>query len=70
MIQFTRAVGLEVSLASYGMLEDLLLKTRVGGGDLDALLEFDFTIVQLFTVSQFMKKLNFVQRLCELQRDG
>ena len=33
MIQFARAVGLEVSLASYGMLEDLLLKTRVGGGD-------------------------------------
>ena len=32
MIQFARAVGLEVSLASYGMLEDLLLKTRVGGG--------------------------------------
>ena len=33
MIQFARAVGLEVSLASYGMLEDLLLKARVGGGD-------------------------------------
>ena len=33
MIQFARAVGLEVSLASYGMLEDLLLKTRVGGGN-------------------------------------
>ena len=32
MIQFARAVGLEVSLASYGMLEDLLLKARVGGG--------------------------------------
>ena len=26
-------MGLEVSLASYGMLEDLLLKTRVVGGD-------------------------------------
>ena len=34
MLQFARAVGLEVSLASYGMLEDLLLKARVGGGDL------------------------------------
>ena len=33
MIQFARAVGLEFSLASYGMLEDLLLKARVGGGD-------------------------------------
>ena len=33
MIQFARAVGLEVSLASYGMLEDLLLKTRVGCRD-------------------------------------
>ena len=33
MIQFARAVGLEVSLASYGMLEDLLLKARFGGGD-------------------------------------
>ena len=32
MIQFARAVGLKVSLASYGMLEDLLLKARVGGG--------------------------------------
>ena len=32
MIQFARAVGLEVSLASYGMLEDLLLKARVVGG--------------------------------------
>ena len=32
-IQFARAMGLEVSLASYGMLEDLLLKARVGGGD-------------------------------------
>ena len=32
-IQFARAVGLEVSLASYGMLEDLLLKVRVGGDD-------------------------------------
>ena len=32
-IQFARAVGLEDSLASYGMLEDLLLKARVGGGD-------------------------------------
>ena len=32
MIQFARAVGLEVSLASYGMLEDLLLKPRGGGG--------------------------------------
>ena len=37
MIQFARAVGLEVSLASFGMLEDLLLKaylfgTRGGGG--------------------------------------
>ena len=33
MIQFARAVGLEDSLASYGMLEVLLLKARVGGGD-------------------------------------
>ena len=33
MIQFARAVGLEVSVASYGMLGDLLLKARVGGGD-------------------------------------
>ena len=33
LIRFTRAVRLEVSLASYGMLEDLLLKARVGGGD-------------------------------------
>ena len=33
MIQFARAVGLEVSLASYGMLEDILLKARVDGGD-------------------------------------
>ena len=33
MIQFARAVGLEASLASYGMLEDLLLKARVGGGN-------------------------------------
>ena len=32
VIQFARAVGLEVSLASYGMLEVLLLKARVGGG--------------------------------------
>ena len=36
MIQFARAVGLEVSLASFGMLEDLLLKAnpigRCGGG--------------------------------------
>ena len=32
MIQFARGVGLEVSLASHGMLEDLLLKVRVGGG--------------------------------------
>ena len=32
MIQFARAVGLEVSLASYGMLEDLLLKAMGGGG--------------------------------------
>ena len=33
MIQFARAVGLDVSLASYGMLEDLLLKATVGGGN-------------------------------------
>ena len=35
MIQFARAVGLEVSLASFGMLEDLLLKANLvgrGGG--------------------------------------
>ena len=36
MIQFARAVGLEVSLASFGMLEDLLLKAKLigrrGGG--------------------------------------
>ena len=30
MIQFARAVGLQVSLASYSMLEDLLLKARGG----------------------------------------
>ena len=30
LIQFARAVGLEVSLASYSMLEDLLLKARGG----------------------------------------
>ena len=33
MIQFARVVGLEVSVASNGMLEDLLLKAGVGGGD-------------------------------------
>ena len=33
MIQFARAKGLEVSLASYGTLEDLLLKARVGVGN-------------------------------------
>ena len=33
MIQFARAVGLEVSLPSYGMLEDWSLTARVGGGD-------------------------------------
>ena len=33
MIQFARAVELEVSLASYGMLEDLVLKARVRGGN-------------------------------------
>ena len=32
MIQFARAVGLEVSLASYSMLEDLLVKARGGSG--------------------------------------
>ena len=32
MIQFARAVGLEVSLAPYSMLEDLLLKTRGDSG--------------------------------------
>ena len=32
MIQFSRAVGLEVSLASYRMLEDLLLNARGGSG--------------------------------------
>ena len=35
MIQFARAVGLEVSLASFGMLEDMLLKANLiarGGG--------------------------------------
>ena len=32
MIQFARAVGLEVSLASYSMLGDLLLKARGGSG--------------------------------------
>ena len=32
MIQFARAVGLEVSLVSYSMLEDLLLKARGGSG--------------------------------------
>ena len=33
MIQFARAVGLEVSLASHGILEDSLLKAGVGRGD-------------------------------------
>ena len=33
MIQFACAAGLEVSLASYGMLEELLLKARIGGVD-------------------------------------
>ena len=32
IIQFARAVGLEVSLASYSMLEDLLLKAKGGSG--------------------------------------
>ena len=32
MIQFAQAVGLEVFLASYGMLEALLLEARGGGG--------------------------------------
>ena len=32
MIQFALAVGLEVSLASYSMLDDLLLKARGGSG--------------------------------------
>ena len=32
MIQFARAVLLDVSLASYSMLEDLLLKARGGNG--------------------------------------
>ena len=32
MMQFARAVGLEVSLVSYGMLEKLLVNARVGGG--------------------------------------
>ena len=32
MIQFARAVGLDVSLASYSMLEDLLLKARGRSG--------------------------------------
>ena len=32
MIHFARAVGLEASLASYSMLEDLLLKARGGSG--------------------------------------
>ena len=32
MIQFARAVRLEVSIASYSMLEDLLLKARGGNG--------------------------------------
>ena len=32
MIQFARAVELEMSLASYSMLEDLLLKARGGSG--------------------------------------
>ena len=31
MIQFARAVGLEVSLTSFGMLEDLLLKANLIG---------------------------------------
>ena len=33
MTQFAGAVGLEISLTSKGMLEDPLLKARVGGGD-------------------------------------
>ena len=33
MIQFARAVVLELWLASHNMLEDLLMKTRVGSGD-------------------------------------
>ena len=33
MIEFSRAVGLEKSLASYGLLEDRLLKARVRVGD-------------------------------------
>ena len=33
MIQFARAVGLEVSLIPNGMLEDLFLKASVGGAD-------------------------------------
>ena len=32
MVHFARAVGLEVSLASYSILEDLLLKARGGSG--------------------------------------
>ena len=32
MIQFAKAVGLQVSLASFGMLEDLLLKANLIGG--------------------------------------
>ena len=32
MIQFARVVGLEVSLASFGMLEDLFLKAKVVRG--------------------------------------
>ena len=32
MIQFARAVGLEESLASYGLYDDLLLKARVSSG--------------------------------------
>ena len=35
MIQFARAVGLEMSLASYSMLKDLLLKAR---GAIDSML--------------------------------
>ena len=39
-----------------------------GENDWDALLEFDFTNVQLLSVSQFMEKLNFGPRRCERRR--
>ena len=52
MIQFAKAVGLEVSLTSYGLLQDLLLRAR-GVGNLAGRLQpgqFLFQIVVRSTV--------------------